>query len=63
MRFFLCGIIVHTGNFKNAVDINGLRIYLALLFLPLKMGLKWKRGSQINRLQRKSFLPLAIRAS
>ena len=63
MRFFHCGIIVHAGNFKNAVDINGLRIYLALLFLPLKMGLEWKRGSQINRLQRKSFLQLAIRAS
>ena len=39
MKFLRGGIIVHTGNFKNAVDINGLRIHLALLFLPLKMGL------------------------
>ena len=63
MRFLRCGIIVHTGNLKNAVDINGLRIYLALLFLPLNMGLEWKRGSQIKRVQRQSFLQLAIGAS
>ena len=46
MRFLHCGIIVH--NFKIAVNINGLRIYLALVFLPLKTGLEWKHGSQIN---------------
>lgn len=46
MRFLHCGIIVH--NFKIAVNINGLRIYLALVFLSLKTGLEWKHGSQIN---------------
>lgn len=47
---------MHTDNFKNAVDINGLRIYLAFLFLPLKMGLECKCGSQINHQNQKMTL-------